>query len=135
MSFQCTKFYNELSFLKDIFFKNGYPASFIGKCFKTFLNKIYLKGRQVLTLEKEHLTLALPFLPELSLQTRIKLDKALKRVLDCFETNIIFKSQRNLLNVFRCKDRLPYDLVPRVVYKLQCHRYSSSYYCETGRHF
>ena len=55
MIIQCTKFYNELSFLKDIFFKNGYPASFIDKCFKTFLNKICLKGRQMLTLEKEHL--------------------------------------------------------------------------------
>ena len=93
MSFQCTKFYNELSFLKDIFFKNGYPASFIDKCFKTFLNKIYLKGRQVLTLEKEHLTLALPFLPELSLQTRIKLDKALKRVLIVLKLTSFLKAK------------------------------------------
>ena len=28
--------------LKEIFLKNEYPASFIDKCFKTFLNEIFL---------------------------------------------------------------------------------------------
>ena len=30
------KFHKEIIFLKDIFLKNGYPTSFIDKCFKTF---------------------------------------------------------------------------------------------------
>lgn len=30
------KFHNDLRFLKNLFLKNGYPASFIDKCFKTF---------------------------------------------------------------------------------------------------
>ena len=38
-----THFHNELAFLKDIFLKNGYPISFIGECFKTFLDQLYLK--------------------------------------------------------------------------------------------
>ena len=33
-----TNFHNELVFLKDIFLKNGYPISFIDKCFKNFLD-------------------------------------------------------------------------------------------------
>ena len=126
-----TKFHNELTFLKDIFFfKNVYPTSFIDKCFKTFLNKMYLKGSQILIVEKEHLSLVRPFLGKLSLQTRTKLHKALTRVLGCCKTNILFKGQRNLSNVFRLKDRLPYDIVP----KRQRHRYNSSYYYETSRH-
>ena len=43
---------------------------------------------------------------------------------------IVFKSQRKLADVFRFKDRLPFDLEPAMVYK-----YSSSYYGETDRKF
>ena len=32
-----TKFHEELSFLKQVFLKNGYPLSFIDNCFKTFV--------------------------------------------------------------------------------------------------
>ena len=56
-----TNFHNELAFLKDIFLENVYPISFIDKCFKTFLDRLYLKQPQVLTAEKKTLTLALPF--------------------------------------------------------------------------
>ena len=56
-----TKFYNELSFLKDMFTKNGYPVSFIDKCFKTFLSVIYKKT------SKKQLTLVVPVLKEMSL--------------------------------------------------------------------
>ena len=35
---------------------------------------------------------------------------------------------------FRFKDRLPYELISRVVYKFQCGRCNSSYIGETDRH-
>ena len=34
----------------------------------------------------------------------------------------------------RFKDRVPYDLVPGVVYKYTCGRCNSSYYGDTERH-
>ena len=37
-----TKF--QLNFLKQIFLKNGYPQSFIDNCFKTFLDKLFIKS-------------------------------------------------------------------------------------------
>ena len=46
----------------------------------------------------------------------------------------MFKNQINLSNVFRFKDRLPYDLMSCVVYKFQCGRCNASYYGETDRH-
>ena len=52
--------------------KNGYPTSFIDKCFKTFLDQLFIKKPQVLTVEKKTLTLVLPFLGNLSLQTYSK---------------------------------------------------------------
>ena len=129
-----TKFHNELAILKDIFLKNGYPASFIDRCFKTFLDKVYLKRPEVATVEKKTLTFVLPFLGDLSLQTRTKLQKVFKRTLRSCKIQFVFKSQRKLSNVFRFKDRLPFDLISCVVYKFQCGRCNSSYYGETDRH-
>ena len=79
-------------------------------------------------------TLVLPFLRELSLQTRAKLKKIIKRILGCCIIQIVFKNQINRSNVFRFKDHLPYDLVSCLVYKFQCGRWISSYYDETDRH-
>ena len=90
-----TNFHNELVFLKDIHFKNGYPISFIDKCFKTFLDRLYLKQPQVLSAEKKTLTLVLPFLEKLSLQTRTKIQNVLKRTLSCSKIQIVFKNQIN----------------------------------------
>ena len=126
-------FHYELVFLKDIFLKNGYPISFIDKWFKTFLDQLHLERPEVLTAEKKTLTLVLPFLGKLSLQTRTKLQKVLKRTLSCSKIQTMFKNQINLSNVFRFKDRLPYHLMSCVVYKFQCGRCSASCYDETGR--
>ena len=87
--FNWTNFHNELLFLKD---KNEYPISFIDNCFKTFLDRVYINQLQVLTAEKKTLTLVLPFLGELSLQTRIKIQKVLKRILSCAKIQILFKN-------------------------------------------
>ena len=129
-----TKFHQELSFLKNVFLQNGYPTSFIDKCFKAFLDQLHLKKPEVATVEKKTLTLVLPFLGELSLQTRTKIEKVLKKTLQCCKIQTVFKSQRNLSNVFRFKDRLPYDLVSCVVYKFQCGKCNFSYYGESDRH-
>ena len=75
---------NKSVFLKDIFFKNGYPISFIDKCFTIFLGWLYLKPPQVLTAEKKTQTLVLAFLGKLSLQTRTKLHKVSKKNTNSF---------------------------------------------------
>ena len=46
------QFHTELIFLKGIFQKNGYLNTFIDKCFKKFLNNIYLVKENVSTVEK-----------------------------------------------------------------------------------
>ena len=112
-----TKFHEELSFLKQIFKKNEYPLSFIGNCFKTFDVKLFIKCPQLITVEKKTLFLSLPYLGEISLQTRTKLRKSLKGLLNSCKLQIVFKSQRKLSNVFCFKDRLPFDLVSGVVCK------------------
>ena len=129
-----TKFNEERNFLKHVFLKNGSPLLFIDKYFKMVINKLVIKHPQVTTVEKKTLLLSLPYLGDISLQTRTKLRKSFKGILNCCKLQIVFKSQRKLANVFRFKDRLPFDLVSGLVYKYMCGRCNSSYCGETDRH-
>ena len=129
-----TRFHEELNFLKHVFLKNGYPLSFIGKCFKMVINKLVKKRPQGATVEKKSLILSLPYLGDVSLQTRSKLRKFFKGILNCCKLQIVIKSQRKLVNVFQFKDCLPFDLVSGVVDKYMCGRCNSFYYDETDRH-
>ena len=102
------------SVFSNKYLKNGYPLSFIDDCFKTFVDKLFNKRTQLIRVENKNFFLVLPYLGEISLQTRTKLRKSLKGLLNCCKLQIVFKSQRKLSNVFRFKDRLPSDLVSGV---------------------
>ena len=71
----------------------------------------------------------------MSLQTRIKLQQALKGVLNCCKLEIVFKSQATLSNSFRYKDPIPKDFISGVVYKFQCDLCNESHYGKGIRHF
>ena len=112
----------------------GYPFSFIDNCFKTFVGKLFIKRPQLIIIEKKILFLSLPYLGKISIQTRTKLRKSLKGLLNSCKLQVVFKSPRKLSNVFRFKDRLPFDLVSGVVYKYTCGRCNYTYYGQTDRH-
>ena len=56
-----TKFNQELSFLKDVFLKNGYPSGFIDSCFKKVIDNVLTEYPVKLTVEKRLLIMPLPF--------------------------------------------------------------------------
>ena len=101
---------------------------------KWLVLKLVIKRPQVATVERKTLILSLPQLGYISLQTRTKLRKFFKGILNCCKLQIVFKSQKKIAKVFQFKDHLLFDLVPRVVYKYMCGRCNSSYYGETNRH-
>ena len=109
-------------------------VSWITQFFETSIDKLFIKRPQLITVEKEAMFLSLSYLGEISLQTRTKLRKSFKGLLNSCKLQFVFKSQRKLLNVFRFKDRLPSDLVPGVAYKYTCGRCNSTCYGETDRH-
>ena len=81
------------------------------------------------TVEKKSLFLSLPYLGNISLQTKTKLKSSWKGILSYCKL-----IKKKLAKVFRFKDRLPFDWVSGVVYKYTCGRLNSSYYNETYRH-
>ena len=99
-----------------------------------FLINIHLVKENVPTVKKKRLLLVLPYLGIISLQTRTKLQQALKGVLNCCKLEIVFKCQTRLSHSFRYKDPIPKDLISGVVYKFQCGLCNESYYGESTRH-
>ena len=66
---------------------------------------------------KKTLVLALPYLGSISLQTRTKLKKSLKNILNSCILQIVFKNKTRLGNNFHFKDRNPKALTSGVTYK------------------
>ena len=83
-----TKFLAELTFLRRIFCKNGYPENFIGKCFTKFLDDIRFFKEKVPTMERKPLLFVLPWLEVISSQTISNLQEAFKGVLKCCKIEI-----------------------------------------------
>ena len=101
---------------------------------KEFLDNKYKIQEKVITVPKKTLLLVLPNLGPLSLQTRTKLRKSLKGILNCCKLEIVFKSQNKLAKAFRFKDRFPKELTSGVAYKFQCGLCNKCYYGECVRH-
>ena len=128
------KFHAELIFPKKIFLKNGYRENVVDKFLIKFLDNINLVREKVPTVEIKRLLLVLPYLWVISLQTRTKLQDAIKGVLICCKLEIVFKCQTKLSNSFWFKYPIPKDLVSGVVYKSQCGLWNESYYEQSVRH-
>ena len=76
--------------------------------FKVVLNQnSYPQKKKVPTVEKKPLGLVLPYFGNISLQTRTKLQKSNKVVLNCSKLQVIFKSQINSVIIFALKTLFP----------------------------
>ena len=93
--------------------------NFIDRCFKLFLSRIHILKEKSPTVEKKPLRLILPDLGNISRQTKTKLHKSIKGVLNCCKLHVTFKSQYKFYNKFRFKDPVPQIFTLVVVYKFQ----------------
>ena len=96
-------FLSQLTLLRKIFQKND----FINRCLKLVLNRIHILKEKVLTVKNRPPELVLSYLATISLQTRTKLQKSIKGILNCCKLHAIFKSQNKLSNKFNFKDPIP----------------------------
>ena len=71
------------------------------------MGNIYVVKETTLTIEKKSLVLVLPCLGSISLQTRTKLKKSLKNILNCCKLQIVLKNKTKLDNNSYFKGRIP----------------------------
>ena len=89
----CSSFellHQEILKLKDIFKRNGYRISFIDKCVKRFLDKVFVEKKTFLTASKKQLLCVLPFIGKKSLQLRSRLVKSIQGNLQFCSLKISF---------------------------------------------
>ena len=72
------KFHHEINILKGLLHKNKYSHDFVDKCIKMFLGKVLTQKIVVSTVPKKDLMIGLPYLDQLSLQSRNRINRAMK---------------------------------------------------------
>ena len=87
-----------------------------------------------LTVEKKELFIALPYLGNLSLAIRIRLQNSINKNLPLCKIKVIFKSTKRLSKFFHFKDKVPFSLQLNVGYKFSCDRCNATYYGKTYWH-
>ena len=101
---------------------------------KKFMINILVVTETTLTVEKKPLNLVLPWLGLIMfIETRTKLKKSLKNIMNCCKLLIVFKKSI-LGHAFHFKDCIPKDLTSVVDYKFHCELCNESYYGEFVRH-
>ena len=81
------------------------------------MGNLQVNEKTTLTVKKKPLALVLPYLGSISLQTRTKLKKSLKSILNSYKMKIVSKNNNRFGNNFHFKDRIPKDFTSDVFYK------------------
>ena len=97
--------------IKDIFIKNSYSESFIDKCVKTFLNKVFIPNRIIQTVEKKQVTIVLHCMGMILTEIKVKLNKTFKQLLPACDLRVIFKVSLCMKNYFNFKEKLSKNYV------------------------
>ena len=127
-------FFSEACHLKEISKKDAFPIKLINSCIKNFLNKKLTEKPVTLTAEKMNLVIVLPILGKLSLDLRTRLKNSVTKNLPFCKIKVIFKFSTCISNFFQFKDKMPYCLCSKVVYKFSCGRRNATYFGETCWH-
>ena len=70
------------------------------QCVKTFLNKIFVPKRTLITVPKKDLLIVLPFLDQFYLNLRSRSYSCFKKTLPQCSIKVIFQSKNRLSNLF-----------------------------------
>ena len=127
-------FHKELMFLKDFFFKNGFPRQYFERKVRNFLDRKYSKDNSsdnVQILENKYFVV--PFIGDLSYKLRKELDALFFKYFSDFRVRIIFVNPLTTGSIFSYKDRLPKASRSSVVYQYSCSRCESTYVGSTLR--
>ena len=110
-----SRFQTEVSHLKEILRKNAFTIKLVDNRIKNFFNKKFLNAPVALTVEKKKLFIALPYLGNLSLAIRTRLQNSIVLTkIFLFVRSRLFLSPRHVLvdfSVLKVKSLLTYTLM------------------------
>ena len=119
---------------KKTFSLNGYPATLVDSCIKSFLDKMYNSRDKVHTCSKKVIYFCLPFTGHHGLQIRSQLLKFPSSAYPHISLRVVFCPSFRLSNFFPFKDKIPCELRSHVVYLYKCQCCGALYVGQTLRH-
>ena len=129
------KSHQEICKIKDIFIQNSYSESFIDKCVKTFLNKVFIPKRIIQTAEKKQVTIVLPYMSMILTELKVKLHKTFKQLLPASDLRVIFKFSLRMKNYFNFKDKAKRELRSLLVHNFKCNSCNPEYIGKAKQHY
>ena len=117
--------------MRYILIKNAYSPFLIDKFIKKYLDHKFSSNNNQLKDTSDVYYFKLPYIGNLSHHIKNKLSKLCK---ENFNIKLVFNSFK-INFFFSYNDPIPDDLVSFLVYEFTCASFSSSYICETCRHF
>ena len=118
----------------------SYPSSFIDKCIKTFLYKIFCKKVIRSTVPRKKYFIVLPYLVPLSTKTlEMRVPKyhsmGENELKESLFINLTFKTHSSRVShLLRFKGLIPKDLVSNIIYSYKCPSCNAGDIGETDRH-
>jgi hypothetical protein len=127
-------FHSEMEKFKRTFSLNGYPATLVDSCIKSFIDKMYNSRDIVHTCSKKVIYFCLPFTGHHGLHIRSQLQKFLSSSYPLISLRVVFRPSFRLSNFFPFKDKIPCELRSHVVYLYKCQCCGALYVGQTRRH-
>ncbi len=110
--------------------------SFIDRCIKKFLDKLFVKRTTPKPAStKKEVLICTEFLGKISIQMKKKLQQIFRECGNGLHLRIVFKSPNRLRTGFSFKDSLPVNMDSFLLYKYTCDTCNCVYIGETKRHF
>ena len=132
--FEFSRFHMELSHLEEILRKNAFPIKLVENCIETLLNKIFLHTPVALTGEKKEFFISIPYLRNLYLAIKTRLQVSFNKNLPFCKIKVILTVTAYFSKFFHFEDKVPFNLHSNVVYKFSCGKCNATYCGETCRH-
>ena len=108
-------FHTDITLLKNRLKLNGFPSYLIDKCIEKVLNKYHANTPNcniANSVDKHDVTIALPYLGNLSLVLRWRILRLVHRFYPIVNLRVVFRRGFQLTNLFNYKDKLPLVCYP-----------------------
>ena len=113
-------FRKEISFLKNCFFKNGFPYKIFNKEVEQFMNKLLDPPVITPTVSKKPLYISIPYFGHKSVLLVKEWNKLISENFWHIEPKLVLINNHKIGNFFKYKDSLPKYLQASIIYKYGC---------------
>ena len=126
---------NEVNMIRGFLLQNDFPLDVINKTVETFNSKKSDPKPSRFDVPRPSVSITLPFISD---QTTNAYEKKLRELISKFypqaDLQVAYKAQKQLKDLFRCKDQIPKLQKSKVIYKLKCLDCNAFYIGKTKRH-